>query len=225
MHYHIGTMLIDENFDGKIECPVCRIQKKIDERLTEQYLGEGVMEDDTRKEVNKLGFCLHHYSKLYASRSKLGLALQVSTRLNTVMANVEKAKNSKTAKKQAEKVLSLGKTCVVCKYLESHMIRYYKTIAQVYHNVESFKTRLRETPTFCLEHYAELLNYSSHAGSSQEEYLNDLYNVESKLLIELKEHVDEFCIHNDYRNIGKPISKEAKECLKSASCVFYGEDK
>ena len=32
MHYHIGTMLIDENFDGKEECPICRIQKKIDDK-------------------------------------------------------------------------------------------------------------------------------------------------------------------------------------------------
>ena len=177
MHYHIGTMLIDENFDGKIECPVCRIQKKIDDRLTEQYLGEGVMEDDTRKEVNKLGFCFHHYSKLHASRSKLGLALQVSTRLNTIMANVEQAKNSKTAKKQAENILNLGKTCVVCKYLDMHMVRSYKTIAQVYHNVESFRQRLKDTPGFCLEHYAELLNYSSCAGKEQENYLADLYKV------------------------------------------------
>ena len=225
MHYHIGTMLIDENFDGKEGCPICRIQNTIDERLTEQYLGEGVMEDDTRKEVNKLGFCLHHYSKLYSSRSKLGLALQVSTRLNTVCSCVDKAKNSKSAKKQAEKVLNLGKTCVVCKYLELHMIRYYKTVAQVYHNVESFRKRLKETPGFCLEHYAELLNYSSFAGNKQEEYLSDLYEVESKLLSDLKENIDEFCIHNDYRNIGKPIAKEAKESLKNASFVFYGENK
>ncbi|MBR2336441.1 MAG: hypothetical protein IKA61_00645 [Clostridia bacterium] len=225
MHYHIGTMLIDENFDGKVECPVCRIQKKIDERLTEQYLGEGVMEDDTRKEVNKLGFCLHHYSKLYASHSKLGLALQVSTRLNTVMANVDKAKNAKSAKKQAENLLNLGKTCVVCKYLENHMVRYYKTIAQVYDNVASFKQRIKSTPGFCLEHYAQLLNYSSFAGKKQEEYLADLYEVESNLLNNLKGSIDDFCIHNDYRNIGKPISKEAKESLKNASCVFYGEEK
>ena len=225
MHYHIGTMLIDENFDGKVECPVCRIQKKIDERLTEQYLGEGVMEDDTRKEVNKLGFCLHHYSKLYASHSKLGLALQVSTRLNTVMANVDKAKNAKSAKKQAENLLNLGKTCVVCKYLENHMVRYYKTIAQVYDNVASFKQRIKSTPGFCLEHYAQLLNYSSFAGKKQEEYLADLYEVESNLLNNIKGSIDDFCIHNDYRNIGKPISKEAKESLKNASCVFYGEEK
>ena len=183
------------------------------------------MEDDTRKEVNKLGFCHHHYSKLYASRSKLGLALQVSTRLNTVMASVDKAKNSKSAKKQAEKILNLGKTCVVCKYLESHMIRYYKTIAQVYKSVASFKQRLKDTPGFCLEHYAELLNYSSFAGSKQEEYLSDLYETESKLLEKLKDNIDDFCISNDYRNIGKPISKETKESLKTASFVFYGEEK
>lgn len=224
MHYHIGTMLIDENFDGREECPICRIKRKVNERLTEQYLGEGVMEDDTRKEVNKLGFCSHHYSKLYASRSKLGLALQVSTRLNTVTYNVSKAKNSKTAKRQAESILNLGKTCVVCKYLEAHMIRYYKTVAQVYYNVASFKERLKATPGFCLEHYAELLNYSSFAGNKQEEYLSDLYEVESKLISDLKTHIDEFCIHNDYRNIGKPVSKETKESLKNASYLFYGED-
>ena len=99
MNYHIGTMLIDENFDEREECPLCRIQRKIDERLTEQYLGEGVMEDHTRMEVNKLGFCAHHYVKLFNSRSKIGLALQVSTRLNTVMKEIEDPKNLKSAKK------------------------------------------------------------------------------------------------------------------------------
>lgn len=81
MGYHIGTMLIYEHFDdGKI-CPLCRIRSVIDQRLTEQYLGEGVMEDSTRKEVNELGFCAEHFDKLYSLHSKLGLALQISTRL------------------------------------------------------------------------------------------------------------------------------------------------
>ena len=105
------------------------------------------------------------------------------------------------------------------------MVRYYKTIAQVYDNVASFKQRIKSTPGFCLEHYAQLLNYSSFAGKKQEEYLADLYEVESNLLNNLKGSIDDFCIHNDYRNIGKPISKEAKESLKNASCVFYGEEK
>ena len=61
MNYHIGTMLIKEHFDGGKDCPVCRIKHSVDIRLTEQYLGEGVMEDHTRAEVNKLGFCCRHF--------------------------------------------------------------------------------------------------------------------------------------------------------------------
>ena len=97
MNYHIGTMLIDENFTENCDCPLCRIKARVDGRLTESYLGEGVMEDNTRAEVNKLGFCEHHYSLLFASRSKLGLALQISTRLNTVLKQVNPPKNSKDA--------------------------------------------------------------------------------------------------------------------------------
>ena len=225
MNYHIGTMLIDENFDDRCECPICRIKATVDERLTEQYLGEGVMEDNTRAEVNKLGFCEHHYASLFASRSKLGLALQVSTRLNTINKEVFEPKNVKQAKKQAESLLKLNQTCVVCKYLEQHMIRYYKTVAEVYSNVTSFKNRVLNTQGFCLEHYAKLLEYSSYAGGKQKEYVADLYKVESKRLSELKTAIDEFTFHHDYRHIGTQLSTSAKDSLKTAYRVFYGDKK
>ena len=32
MNYHIGTMLIEENFDDNYECPLCRIHKTISAR-------------------------------------------------------------------------------------------------------------------------------------------------------------------------------------------------
>lgn len=224
MNYHIGTMLIDENFDGECGCPICRIKKRVDQRLTEQYLGEGVMEDHTRAEVNKLGFCAHHYSLLFAFRSKLGLGLQVSTRLNTVKKEVVEPKNLKSAKKQAENILKLTDTCVVCKYLDEHMVRYYKTVAEVYLSVATFKKRLLNTQTFCLEHYAKLLEYSGYAGSKQKEYAKDLYTVMNKSLSSLKEGVDEFCNHHDYRQASVQLSQNAKDGLKNASAIFYGEE-
>ena len=215
-------MLIDEYFNGEEGCPVCRIKRKIDERLTDQYLGEGVMEDNTRKEVNKLGFCTHHYGMLFSFKSKLGLGLQVSTRLNTISKEVFEPKNLKQAKKQAESVLNFEKSCVVCKYLNEHMVRYYKTIAEVYNNVFSFEEKLDEVDGFCLEHYAELLKYSGYAGGKQKEYVAKLYEIQSKKLAELKENIDEFTFHFDYRHIGKPLSNGAKESLKTASRTFYG---
>ncbi|MBQ4099770.1 MAG: hypothetical protein IJC87_06605 [Clostridia bacterium] len=223
MNYHIGTMLIDENFTESCDCPLCRIKATVDGRLTESYLGEGVMEDNTRAEVNKLGFCDHHYSLLFSSRSKLGLALQISTRLNTVLKEIKQPKNAKEAKKQGEAILNLNKTCVVCKYLDEHMIRYYKTVAQVYQNVASFKDRLLKTHGFCLSHYAELLTYSSFAGGKQKEYLQDLYEVQSKRVKTLKTDIDEFTFHHDYRQASTPLSQGAKDSLKETSNLFYGD--
>ena len=104
-------MLIYEHFDGGEICPLCRIRKVINERLSEQYLGEGVMEDSTRKEVNELGFCKEHFDKLYSLPSKLGLALQVSTRLKKKTdkliykpANVKDAKTSRKAARLTKNV-------------------------------------------------------------------------------------------------------------------------
>ena len=221
MNYHIGTMLIKEHFDGGKDCPVCRIKRSVDVRLSEQYLGEGVMEDDTRTEVNKLGFCAHHFTLLYSMRSKLGLALQASTRMNTVMKDVELAKNTKQAKKQAQKILESGSTCVICKYLDEHMVRYYKTIAEVYSSQATFKDDILSGNGFCEEHYAKLLQYSAYAVGRQKEYLETLYTVQSKRLSALKNNLSKFCDRYDYRRAGDPSGDE-KHALRDFSDTFYG---
>ena len=225
MNYHIGTMLIDENFTPNCDCPICKIKRTVNERLTEQYLGEAVMEEDTRMEVNKLGFCLNHYSMLFSSRSKLGLALQVSTRLLTMRKEITLPKNAWQAKKQGETLLKMNQTCVICIYLEEHMVRYYKTVAEVYNNIPDFKNRLLAVNGFCMEHYANLLKYSNYAGGKQKEYVADLYAVQSKKVDELKVAIDEFCIHHDYRRVGTPLSDQARESLKVAQKTLYGDNK
>lgn len=223
MNYHIGTMLIKEHFDGGKDCPVCRIKHSVDVRLTEQYLGEGVMEDHTRAEVNELGFCRRHFSLLYSMRSKLGLALQASTITNTVMKDVEIAKNTKQAKKQAQKILDKGSTCVICKYLDEHLIRYYKTIAEVYSSQSSFKDDILSGNGFCEEHYARLLEYSAYAGGSRKEYLKTLYTVQIRRLSTLSDNLLKFCDRHDYRRAGQPMGDE-KYALKDFSDTFYGLD-
>lgn len=221
MNYHIGTMLIKENFDGGKICPVCRIKRAVNVRLTEQYLGEGVMEDSTRAEVNKLGFCGDHFALLYSMRSKLGLALQASTRMNTIMKDVTPIKTAKQAKRQAQAILEKATTCVICKYLDEHMIRYYKTIAEVFASQPSFKADVEKTDGFCQEHYAKLLEYSSYAGGKREDYLNTLYAVQRARLEKLKDNLLRFCDNFDYRKIGEPAGEE-KRSLKDYAETFYG---
>lgn len=222
MNYHIGTMLIDEHFNASGECPLCKIRKTVEIRLTEQYLGEGVMEDDTRKEVNELGFCARHYDLLFSFPSKLGLALQVSTRLKTVVKSVEKPEKAKQAKKIADKLDLSAKKCVVCKYLDEHMIRYYKTVAEVYYSKPSFRKRFVEEKGFCLEHFAALNRYSDCAHSEQKSYLNDLYAVENRYLSALEKDLLSFCDHHDYRRRDLPLTEGERDCLKTARSAFYG---
>ena len=155
--------------------------------------------------------------------SKLGLALQASTRLKTVIKDFAATDNVKQAKKSADKILERKKTCVICKYLQEHMIRYYKTIAEVYASTPEFKDVIESGHGFCAEHYAELLRYSSYAGSASKEYLKTLGEVQNKRLSELTENLLKFCDRHDYRNAQKPMGDE-KFALKDYEQTFYGSD-
>ena len=74
MNYHIGNMLIYQEFNGTGVCPLCRIRNILENRLADQYMSESVMEDFQRRLVNEKGFCEHHTKMLYARQGKLSLA-------------------------------------------------------------------------------------------------------------------------------------------------------
>ena len=214
-------MLIYEHFDGGNDCPLCRIKNEVDKRLTENYLGEGVMEDATRKEVNELGFCARHFDDLFSLQSKLGLALQSSTILACVEKTVSDANGVKKAKKIAYSLRKREKTCVVCKYLDEHMDRYCKTVAEVYLSDENFRDKIKNGGGFCLGHFSALLERSSYAGNEAKEYVSDLITAEKKRLSELGKDLEEFCDRHDYRNADKPLGG-GKDALKNTRKTFYG---
>lgn len=110
---------------------------------------------------------------------------------------------------------------MICKYLDEHMIRYYKTIAEVFASQPSFKADVEKTDGFCQEHYAKLLEYSSYAGGKREDYLNTLYTVQRARLEKLKDNLLRFCDNFDYRKIGEPAGEE-KRSLKDYAETFYG---
>ena len=98
MNYHIGNMLIWQEFNDGSECPLCRIRSILERRLAEQYLNESVMEDFQRRMVNEKGFCSHHTRMLYARQNKLSLALQHITRITALIGRLEITADPKRAK-------------------------------------------------------------------------------------------------------------------------------
>ena len=85
MQYHINTGLIHEKFNSECDCPLCEIEKIVEDGIVYEYLNDAVMEDDTRIHVNKTGFCKEHFDLLFQGQNKLSLALQISTRTDEML--------------------------------------------------------------------------------------------------------------------------------------------
>ena len=223
MQYHISTGLIIKHFEENQGCPLCAIEKIVETNICRELLADGCMDDDVRTEVNEKGFCLKHFEQLYEMPSKLGLALQMTTRMNTLFKNCLTApKSVRAAKKQSAQLTDQSSRCIVCDYTEKEMVKYYKTIAQLYSNEEEFVNLLGNCKGFCLNHYSKLLEYSAYAGFSAKNYLNALYEVESKRLHESVELLKTFSNRHDYRNLGKPLG-DAANALPRIKIDLFGK--
>ena len=222
MQYHISTGLIIKHFESECNCPLCEMEKIVETNICRELLADGCMDDDVRKQVNARGFCLKHFEQLYEMPSKLGLSLQMTTRMNTIFNTLKQPKSIREAKKQSEKLTSELQTCIVCDFTQKEMIKYYKTIAQLFDNENEFKVMLKNSNAFCIKHYSKLLEYSAYAGFSSKEYLMTLYEVENKRLRKSVQLLNDFSNRHDYRNLGKPLG-EAANALPNVKSDFFGK--
>lgn len=223
MNYHIGTALILQEFNPSCECPMCKIEKIVEENILFQFLNDAVMEDDTRARVNKLGFCADHFDMLFARQNKLSVALQAITRTNTLKKELF-AKDAKSAKKTADALRKLTSTCIVCDIVNDHMVRYAKTLAQLYAKESAFRTQLLSTKGFCMKHYASLLEHADCAGLKTKAYLADLCGLQDKHVERMVGELQWFCDKHDYRNREKPLGSSA-DALPRIRVKLYGEKK
>lgn len=75
MQYHISTGLIIERFQSDCGCPLCSIEKTVENNVCRELLADACMDDDVRTKSNERGYCEKHFDKLFSMQSKLGLAL------------------------------------------------------------------------------------------------------------------------------------------------------
>jgi len=224
MNYHINTGLILQEFKGESECPLCEIKKIVESQIVDQFLNEAVMVDNYRKHVNEKGFCSNHTDMLFSRSNKLGLALQHSTRINALSSKIEITDNFKNAKKQAEFFKNTSSTCIICEIADLSMVRYYKTIAELFFNEQDFKKLFLNTKGFCMKHYGELLTYANYAKSSTKEYLKSLTTLQKTNTERIVDELKWFCDKHDYRNQDKPWNN-SKDVLPRSIIKLHGSKK
>lgn len=195
MKEKIYTIPVTDAFSVDCECPLCVLEKKLEEDAIEYTLGASLMEPDHRQTTNELGFCRTHFEALYNKQvNRLGLALIIDTFLqnknstlkqiyeskvesleqdaNTgIVKNISKkfsSKQTNTEKLISELVAELDKihnSCAICSKLEHTMDRYVDVIFYLYFKEPDFRENFQSKKGFCLKHLQLLL-------SSTTKYLN-----------------------------------------------------
>ena len=89
-------------------------------------------------------------------------------------------------------------------------------------NERDFYKTLLATKGFCLEHYAQLLTYSKHAGLMAKQYVSILSGIEERHLKRVQSQLKDFCDSHDYRNAGKPLG-QAETALPRMRIKLYGK--
>lgn len=195
MKEKIYTIPVTDAFSVDCECPLCILEKKLEDDAIEYSLGASLMEPDHRQVTNELGFCRTHFEAMYNKQvNRLGLALMIDTFLQEktssmkksfedkiklleqdaeagIVKNISKKLSSKqtnTEKLVSEFVSELDKihnSCAICSKLEHTMDRYVDVIFYLYFNEPEFREIFESKKGFCLKHLRLLL-------SSTKKYLN-----------------------------------------------------
>mgnify|MGYP000353509064 CR=1 FL=1 len=83
MKEQIYTIPVMDAFKEESECPICLLEKKLEDQYVDYVLGPSLMEPDCRIETNDKGFCRRHFELLFNKQeNRLGLGLIIDTHLN-----------------------------------------------------------------------------------------------------------------------------------------------
>ncbi len=238
MKYHLDTIPVWDAYHQGGECPLCNLENKIEENYVESFLGGSVMEPDTRIEVNKTGFCPHHFKLLYDAQNRLGLALMTHTHLKEVMEKLEerckailkagKDRNPSIlgnifkGKKEMQQITSeLEKwletqhhQCIICNRMTNNMNRYAYTILYLWDTDKEFKKTFEASKGFCLKHLALTIKIARETLPSHKQtlWLADVIPLQIKSFHNLEQELSQFINKFDYRNQDKPLGS-AKDSL------------
>lgn len=204
MAERIYTIPVNETFEEKEGCPICRLRDILEERSLEYVLGPAMMESDVRIETNKKGFCKEHFFALAKRRSRLPLALVMETHLDEVKKDIKK-KKSRPDKKQIKNRDFEKESCYICDRINWSKDRMYATIAKLYSEEMDFRALFREQEEICFKHYKELHAYSAPLVSSKwrSEFQKDVDELTLKAAEKLRDEVHYFTQMFDYRNAGE----------------------
>lgn len=207
MKENICTIPINDIFKPKDGCPICRMERMLEEHYVEFITGDAMMEPNIRIETNDKGFCKEHFNQMIQFGKKLPNALMLETHLQEYIDKCfAKPPKGKPDKKQLETLDKLQSTCYVCDRIEHDMYHLMSTVFVQWQKDEEFRRLYNEQPYICLKHYSFILKASQGKNGipakMMSDFYADTYNLTQSYMKELKKDITHFCSMYDYRNRG-----------------------
>ncbi|MBZ4673184.1 MAG: hypothetical protein JG773_153 [Spirochaeta sp.] len=178
MKIELETIPVWDGVQENCECFICNLMAEAQKDAINFYLGNSVMNPETRVRVNEHGFCPKHWRMLAAANKPQGVALMGDTYLETTRVKAGAAINgllSASNPRQAKKAVrafhavmdSREKGCLVCSAMEERLQRYLYTTCYLWGEDPSFREALSQGKGFCLHHFTLLLEIGEKALSSK----------------------------------------------------------
>lgn len=215
----IYTIPVNEAYETDCECPLCFLEKKLEQEAVEYELGAAMMEADHREESNHKGFCRHHFEMMFGSGNKLSLALVLDTHLNELRKKLEKfSKDVKSAENDRgglfkkstafataadiSAMLSESEaSCMVCEKMTYTMNRYIDVLLYMWANDDEFKAKFDASKGVCLHHMKQLLDAVPKSLKDKEAgaFISTLFTKQAAELSRIQEDIHKFTLKFDYR--------------------------
>ena len=149
--------------------------EEAEKRHVEYYLGNSVMNPETRVLVNETGFCPQHFLMLREAGHAHHLGLITHTHLQQVrrnmtgaLKNLSKQASVKSAAAFASKIRSQSQECLICQSMEQDLKRYSYTAVRLFMDEREFRNLFMESRGPCLLHAADLVEIASEVLKKKE---------------------------------------------------------
>ncbi len=223
----IYAIPINDSYDKKCGCPVCRLEKELNDDAVEYIMGAAMMEPDVRIETNKLGFCKTHFSELLLVRNRLSLALMLQSYLGELLDKAFDVDFRKIGKREFEeisaKLTQSESSCFICERVAEKLSHYISNIIFLWMRDEAFREKTRNQPFFCPRHLAMLLEAAKTElpKKSYSAFCEDHLTGTKRELSALSEDVTKFCNSFNYMFRDVPLG-DAKTSVERTIAFLNG---
>lgn len=229
MRDSIYTIPVSEVFEPKCGCPICAMERTLEQRCIEYIMGAAMMEPDVRIETNRLGFCTKHYEQMLGQKNRLSLALMLESQLKEIVAGgfQDIRARAKAKPKKRRDISTINHTCFVCEKIDWALSRMLLTVVDQYAKDADFRRLFREQEYLCLPHLEALLTAcADHLPKKvQPEFQAAAVSLAMRPLKNVGEDVSHFCKMFDYRNAGENADwGNSRDSIERAILLLTGTD-